>query len=256
MVIGQVDMRKQYYWNDDNFEGLVSLSLELRGYSRLESLAKYCDLRGKGLRRQALAELRAFIEQARSWDVTARREAATRILDAHWKMPQAHWFLTEPLRKQFLECILEEWRAAEPDNPVPTRYLALLCSDRKLLYDSLRMNPKDDRVRTRIATQLINFAGSATHHLNEGVFIGDEAEVEAALVEAAAVLKEVSAPSSIQPLNDQAQSLSALLADWREYRHAPQGSFLEWRDRRNRTHRWWSHFYYDPVKGCQGASRA
>jgi hypothetical protein len=66
-----------------------------------------------------LAELRAFIEQARSWDVTARREAATRILDAHWKMPQAHWFLTEPLRKQFLKRVLEEWRAVEPGNPFP-----------------------------------------------------------------------------------------------------------------------------------------
>jgi hypothetical protein len=242
-------MRKQYYWNRENFEGLTSLSLELRTDSRLESLARYCDLREKGLRRQGLTELRAFIEQARSWDVTARREAATRILDAHWKMPQAHWFLTEPLRKQFLERVLEEWRAVEPDNPVPTRYLALLCHDRKLLYDALGMKPKDDQVRAMIAAQLIKFVDYATHHLVEGLFIGDEAEAEAALVEAAAVLKEVSDPSSVQPLNDEAQSLAALLADWREYRDAPQGSFPEWCYRRNRTHRWWGVVYYDQRKG-------
>jgi hypothetical protein len=111
MVLRQVDMGNQYYWNQKNFEGLTSLSLELRTDSRLERLARYCDLREKGLRRQALAQLRAFIEQTWSWDVTTRREAAIRILDAHWKMPQAHWFLTEPLRKQFLERVLEEWRA-------------------------------------------------------------------------------------------------------------------------------------------------
>jgi hypothetical protein len=191
-----------------------------------------------------LAELRAFIEQARSWDMTARREAATRILDAHWKMPQAHWFLTEPLRKQFLERVLEEWRLVEPDNLVPTRYLALLCCDRKLLYEALEMNPKDDQVRALIAAQLIKFVDYATHHLAEGSFIGDEAEAEAALVEATAVLKAVSDLSSVRPLNDEAQSLAALLADWREYREAPQGSFREWCYQRNRAHRWWSTVYY------------
>jgi hypothetical protein len=68
------------------------------------------------------------------------------------------------------------------------------------------------------------FVDYATHHLVEGLFIGDEAEAEAALVEAAAVLKEASDPSSVQPLNDEAQSLSALLADWLEYRDAPHRS--------------------------------
>jgi hypothetical protein len=249
IVIRQADMGNQYYWNQKNFEGLTSLSLELRTDSRLESLARYCDLRVKGLRPQALTELRAFIEQARFWDVTARREAATRILDAYWKVPQAHWFLTEPLRKQLLEAVLEEWRAAEPDNPIPTRYLALLCHDRRLLYDALGMNPKDDQVRAMIAAQLIKFVDYATHHLVEGSFIGDEAESDAALVEAAAVLKEVSDPSSVQPLNDEAQSLAALLADWREYRDAPQGSFPEWCHQRNRPHHWWSIVYYDQRKG-------
>ena len=163
-------------------------------------------------------------------------------------MPQAHWFLTEPLRKQFLESVLEEWRAAEPNNPVPTRYLALLCNDRTLLYNALVMNPKDDQVRAMIAAQLIKFVDYATHHLVEGSFIGDEAEAETALVEAAAVLKEVSDQSSVHLLNEEVQSLSALLADWREYRDAPQGSFPEWCYQRNRSHRWWSIVYYDQGK--------
>jgi hypothetical protein len=196
-----------------------------------------------------LAELRSFIEGTRSWDAAAQRKAAVRILDAHWKMAQAHWFLTEPLRKQFLERVFQEWRAAEPGNPVPTRYLALLCRDRKLLCDALAAKPKDDQVRVMIGAQLIKFVDYATHHLVEGLFIGDEAEAEAALIEATAVLKEVSDPSVAQPQNDEAQSLAALLADWREYRDEPQGSFPEWCHQRNRTHHWWSIVYYDQGKG-------
>jgi hypothetical protein len=53
---------------------------------------------------------------------------------------------------------------------------------------------------------------------------------------------------SMRRLNDEAQSLSVLLADWREYQDAPQGSFPEWCYRRNRTHRWWSIVYYDKRK--------
>jgi hypothetical protein len=242
-------MRKQFYWGRDNFEGLTSLSLQLRTTSHLESLARYCDLREKGLRRQALVELRSFIEQTRSWDVASRREAATHILDAHWKMPKARWFLTEPLRKQLLEPVLEEWRAAEPDNPVPTRYLALLRRDRKLLYDALEMNSKDDQIRAMIAAQLVKFVEYATHHLAQGLFLGKETEANAALVEASTLLKEVSNPSLVQHLNDQVQRLSALLADWQEYRDAPQGSFSEWCHRQNRPHRWCSVHFYDQRKG-------
>jgi hypothetical protein len=233
-----------HYWNRANFEGLASLSSALRGDSRLERLAAYCDLREKGLRREAFAQLDTFLEQVRSWEVPVQRGLALQVLDAHWRTPQAHQFMTDPLRKRFLERVLEQWRGAEANNPTPLRYLALLRRDRDLLEAALRMSPKDDVVRAALAGILIGLVDYATHHLVEGKFIGDEGEAFAALAEAASLVAGVTDASSASSLKRDLEGLDALLTDWREYRQAPEGTFPEWCRARNRTHRWWNIVYY------------
>lgn len=234
-----------HYWNRDNFEGLSSLSSALRLDPRLERLAAYCDLREKGLRRAAFVQLEIFLNEVTSCEVSVQRDLALHVLEAHWKIPQAHQFLADPLRKRFLERVLEEWRAAEAENPVPVRQLALLRQDRSLLEEALRMKPNDDLVRVALAGILIGLVDHATHHLVEGRFIGDEADASATLAEAKSILTGVMEPSSVRTLCQDREALAALLADWREYRRAPEGTFPEWCQVRNRNHKWWSIVYYD-----------
>jgi hypothetical protein len=38
-----------HYWNKDNFEGLAAIAEDLRGDDFLAPIARYCDLRQKGL---------------------------------------------------------------------------------------------------------------------------------------------------------------------------------------------------------------
>ena len=154
-----------YYWNQSNFEGLTSLAAALRADSRLEHLAAYCELREKGLRRESFAQLDAFLNEAASWDAPVQRLLAVRVLETHWNAPQVHQFFADPLRKRFVERVLEEWRAADANDPIPARYLALLCGDRALLDEALRLNPKDDDVRAAIAGLLLSFVDHATHHV-------------------------------------------------------------------------------------------
>jgi hypothetical protein len=231
-------------WNQSNFESLTSLAAALRADSRLDHLAAYCELREKGLRREAFAQLDAFLNEAASWDVPVQRLLAVRVLDTHWNAPQAHQFFADPLRTRFVERVLEEWRAANANDPIPARYLALLRNDRALLDEALRLNPKDDDVRAAIARLLLSFVDHATHHLVEGRFIGDENDASTALAEAAAILAGVENTSSIQGLNENLAALTALLSDWNEYRLAPEGAFPEWCRARNRNHPWWSIVYY------------
>jgi hypothetical protein len=232
-----------YYWNRDNFKGLAALSSAFRADSRLERLADYCDLREKGLRRQAFAQLDAFLKEAASWETPVQRELAVRVLEAHWNTQDAHQFLAEPLRKRILH-VLEEWRAADAHDPVPARYLALLHYDRSLMAEALRMNPKDGLVRVKLAKNLLSLVEYATHHLAEGKFIGDENEVSATLAEAASIVAGVEDASAKRELDKEVEELTALLSDWREYQLAPEGTFPEWCRARNRPHRWWSMHYY------------
>ena len=244
-IVRQTVMSELHYWNRANFEGLASLASAFRADQRLKHLATYCDLREKGLRREALAELVAFLEEAEGWDASAQRNVVLRILEGHWRTPQAHQFLAEPLRRRFVEPVLNEWRATEQDNPVPLRQLALLRGDRDLLRHALRINPKDDHVRAAIANSLFRCVDYSTHHLSEGRFIGNIEDAEAALSDATAVLKEATDPGTLGSLVEELRGLTALLADWREYQDAPKGSFPEWCRARNRNHRWWSIVYYD-----------
>jgi hypothetical protein len=233
-----------YYWNQKNYEGLNSLASEFPAQSYLEHLVAYCELREKGLRRQAFAQLDAFLKSVSSLEIGVQRELALQIIEAHWKTPEAHQFLSYPL-SQFLVRVLEDWRAAEVANFVPLRYLALLRNDRSLLLEAFRLNPKDGLIRTTYARNLIESIDYATHHLIEGQFIGDEEEASAELIAAAAVLEGVADTALAESLKERLQGLSALLADWREYKQAPKGSFPEYCRERNHHHKWWNIYYYD-----------
>jgi hypothetical protein len=238
-----------HYWNRANFEGLLSLAAALRSDARLERLARYCELREEGLRREAFAELRAFLDEMTSHVESVRRELALRVFDAHRDAPDVHQFMTEPLRREFVERVFEEWSAADPQDPVPVRALALLRRDQGLLREALRLDPADDTVRAALAAQLLAFVDYATHHLAEGKFIGDEGEAAAVLQEARAILGGVSDRSAVARLLGDVDSLAQLLEDWRQYRRAPAGTFPEWCRARGRSRDWPGTVYYDATRG-------
>jgi hypothetical protein len=244
-----------FFWGKDNFEGLKTLSAAFRSEPRLKPLARYCDLREKGIRRQAFAELDIFLTNTVAWDPATQRSVALQVLEAHWATPKAHQFMSEPLWKRFIVPVLERWRKDDPENPVPLSYLALVRHDEELLKDALRQDPRNDRVRASLAWKLIRFVDYATHHLVEGGFIGKEADAAAALAEADEVLKGAPDPAMFQSLKGEVERLRTLLADWDEYRAAPSGDFPEWCRQRNRSHRWWHIAYYDGgAEGVPGTS--
>lgn len=54
--------RPMYYWNRDNFEGLLSVADVLSKNEHYSFFVYYCRLREKGLRKEALQKLEQFIE--------------------------------------------------------------------------------------------------------------------------------------------------------------------------------------------------
>ncbi len=233
-----------HYWNRENFEGLLALAAALRTDARLEHLARYCELRERGLRRQAFAELDAFFANAKTWSPAVCRDVALTILELNRRTPEAHQFLSVPLQRKFIEPVLVAWRAEEPTNAIATRELGLFGRDQDTLRAALAMNPQDLEVRAAIVEALLQFVSYATHHLVEGLFIGDEADAASALDEAAALLEGGADVKAMRMLRKETEGLARLLADWLEYRKAPEGTFREWCDQRSRVHPWWGIFYY------------
>lgn len=236
------------YWNQENFKDLASLSDALQLDPRLKGLSRYCRTREMGLRTQALRELDDFLKASRALAVASQREIVVEILEAHRKFPDAHQFLAHPLVNGLIVPVLEEWRALEPVHPVPLREIALLRRDVGLLKESLRVNPQDNQVRATLAGVLIACVEQATHHLSESRFLGDESEASSTLAEAIDLLGSASEPDSVRDVYEEAMHLSALLADWTEFRRDPVGTFPDWCRQRGRKYSWWHIVYYDDTR--------
>ena len=237
-------MKNDSYWNRESFEELTSLASSLRENPRLEPLASYCELREKGLRREAFAELDTFLSSVATWDLATQRAIALTVLTTNRKVPDAHQFLSEPLRRRFIEPVLERWCEDEPENAVPCSELGLLRRDHALLTRALELDSGNDRVRAGLAAMLLDYVAYATHHLVEGTFLGSESDAASALAEATDILAGVSDSGGVQSLRYDLEDLRRLLADWQEYQLAPSGSFPEWCHERQREHRWSNIYYY------------
>jgi hypothetical protein len=99
-------MGNMYYWNKDNFEGLLAIADALSADPQLSLLAAYCTLREKGLRAQAFAALDEFLTETAKWHPDAARPCAMSVLEIHLKAKDVHQFLSQPLQCRFLLPVL------------------------------------------------------------------------------------------------------------------------------------------------------
>lgn len=156
-----------YYWNKDNFEGLLQLAESFEAQDQLQPLAAYCRFRELGLRRDAFNALEQYLDAARSFERATARSAAVQILEANARTKGVHQFLTQPLINRFLLPTLTAWMHEDGNANVPVRWLGILGHDRDLLAKALAMCPEDTPVRKRLIDYALGDVEYATHHLDE-----------------------------------------------------------------------------------------
>lgn len=235
---------RMHYWNQDNFDGLLDLAAALDAQPGFGALAEYCRLRERGLRAGAFAALDRFLIQAAAWDPPTRQVAVDVLLQLAHRTPQCHQFLVHPLLQRFVHPTLRHWREADPAALVPLRWQGLLKGDAGLLRLVLARHPDDDVVRRRLCGYCLADVDYATHHLHEGLFIGELADAEAALAEAASLLATAPEPGRFADEATEVAYFTRMLDDWREYSARPDGDFKAWCVQRRRDYAWPSTVYY------------
>ncbi|MCP8462806.1 hypothetical protein NK553_02470 [Pseudomonas sp. ZM23] len=233
-----------HYWNQSNFEGLERLADELASLPGLQALADYARARSQGRRREAFAALDGFLRNAPPPESLPARELSLLILTLHGQTREAHQFLAQPLLSRFLLPALRAWADSEPTAHAPLHWLGLLQNDGDLLRRALSACPDDVAVRCRLIDFALGAADYATHHLNEGFFIGEPAGARQALELAAQLIAEAPQTSPFSRHSDEVAQLSALLDDWQAYSDHPEGSFADWCAARQRPYAWAKKYYY------------
>jgi hypothetical protein len=234
-----------YYWNKDNFEGLLAVANALDDIPQLRPLAIYCRLRERGLRRQALHVLRDFLSVAAAWKTDTAREFVVSILELHARVPDAHTFMTQPLWNELVFPVLDEWHATSPDAAVSLRWLGLLRRDTDLLRRTLSTLPNDVPVRRALVNSALSDVDFATHHLDETRFLGEVSAAKAHLAQARMWLDSAYPPESFNDLREELAQLHQMVVDWETFQDAPYRTFPEWCNANGRKYRWPTKFYYD-----------
>ncbi|OWT81122.1 MULTISPECIES: hypothetical protein [unclassified Achromobacter] len=235
-----------YYWNKDNFEGLLQIAQQLEADEHLKPLAAYCRFREQGLRREAFRALDLYLEASRSFDSATARLAATQILEANALAPSVHHFLAQPLIKRFLLPTLQAWMQEDAGTNVPVRWLGILNRDRELLARALSLCPDDVPVRKQLIDFALGDVDFATHHLDESHFIGSVEVAAAALELARTLIANAPDPEMFARYSADARHLDCLLEDWRAYSKNPVGTFPEWCAARGHDYNYPVKVYYAP----------
>lgn len=233
-----------YYWNKANFEGLASLGEACARVANLELFSRYCFLREKGLRKQALEAAASFAKFVVTLRPDAQREISTRLVELQYANPDIHQLLPHPVKLALID-ISEKWAGAAPDNADPLVHLGLLTGEIAYFQSATRLRPADQVALKRLACHYLDFVSYQAHHLSESRFIGSIEEAQESLRDAEELIGRISDDAVRQPLQQELEDLALLVSEWIAYcKESPIESFPDWTGARRHSFDLPSIVYY------------
>lgn len=176
-----------YYWRNNAFQSLTEAASHASAFHAWHEYAQFCELLGKGLRKDALAHLVAFVKQAVNWPFSEKKEFISWLYHFIQERSDTFLLIPHPLYEEFINPTLAEWTEREPENGEPHRWLGTA----EHLKEAIRLNPADEIARGRLAETVINWVEYSTHELPYG-YIGNANEDLQILSEVEAVINEIS----------------------------------------------------------------
>jgi len=245
MVLGCLQHCGMYYWNQANFEGLREIGDALQAVPGLHRFARYCLLREQGLRKQAMAELLAFVADTSAWPLAEQRALACRITQLHFDNRGVHQLLAEPLRA-YLQGVFASWCAEHPDLAEPYRWLGVLSQDTQHFETALKFDAEDRIALGWLTSEALNAVDFATHHLGEGRLLGTLDDAYGWLERASSYANRLQTGAAQANFLKEIADYRELLDAWRAYcALAPALSFPDWSRERGLGFAFAAAYYYD-----------
>lgn len=232
-----------WYWNQQNFEGLIAVADSIADQPLWTLFAQYCRLREKGLRPQAMQSITQLISEAANWDDSDRRRFADWIYSTSLRNPEVHQLIPKPLNLRLLIPTLSQWAASEPSNAIPERWLGFATADHQHFSTALSLDSTDDISRFRLVSRDLADVDYQCHHLPE-FFIGEVHTAIDTLNRAKSMTAGFSNREIPPSLEADFTELYGKVSDWQSFRSSGGDSFAEWCMSHGRNYHWVKAYYY------------
>jgi hypothetical protein len=232
-----------WYWNKQNFEGLVAVADSIANQPQWNLFAQYCRLREKGLRPQSLQAIAQLIDEAANWTVHERRQFVDWLYETSLRNPNAHQLIPTPLNQQLLIPILEEWAASEPSDATPERWLGFATADHQHFSKALSLDSTDDVSRYRLVSRDLADVDHQCHHLPE-CFLGEIETAIGLLDRAKSLAAGFSDPDIAITFEKDFSKLCGQVHDWQAFQESDVDSFSDWCLANGRVYCWHKAYYF------------
>jgi hypothetical protein len=166
-----VTARPIHHWRANWFPVLRGVAQEAAQHESWAEYGRYCEQLERGLRKQALVTLGAFVEQIERAAFVDRRAFVSWLLHHVDGTRAAESLVPHPLRQRVVQPTLAEWLTAEPRCSEPHRWLG----GYEHLNEAIQLDPEDEIARRKFVSLVIEQTENAAHELPSG-YLGDVEE--------------------------------------------------------------------------------
>ena len=233
-----------WYWNQNYFEGLREVAETYAHRPNFKLFSKYCRLKEEGHKKAANAESVKFVMHTSELPLEQRREIAAELAELGCLRPSIHSLINHPI-EQFVRDTLKKWVADEPDSLLANRFYAFHGGGQEFLEIALRIKPDDQISLVRLSYWMIDDVDYMVHHLDEGVFLGEEHDAKAMLTRVAKMIEKVQHETTRDNLLEEHRSNTNKVNLWSDYKQAGTSkSFPNWASEKGFDFHFPQKFYY------------
>lgn len=230
-------------------EDIITNILKNDRLAKYPLFKRFCVLKEKGLRKEALKALSSFIDEAKEWDNDKKQDFASWLFALFEVSDNIHHLLVHPLEENLLKPTLEEWIKKNPKDPRPYRWYGLFLQTENLneyLNNAIKLGGKSEQLSLR---KLINSyfysLWYSFHHISEDLYLGS-VEEDSILITKLQELNDKIEDQQIRKNNDEEINYyTNLLTDWMMFKKEQKKDFVHWCKNKGKDYHLRNAYYYE-----------
>ena len=237
-------MKSMDYWNLENFNGLKDIANRYSADAAFVDFAQYCSLKEQGLKKPALNAINRFIALTSTLPLPEQRDMVLHLSHLAWRHRHVHQLIAYPLH-QYLSQMLSDWVATAPTQAEPYRWLGYFSQNPEWFSKALQYDATDQISLQQLIGEALAAVDHQTHHLFESRFIGDVAQAQQSLAQAAQYITRLTSVTQQQQLSGQCAYYQRLISCWLQYQQTDQPlPFSQWCVEQGESFSFEQAFYY------------